>query len=121
MSDGFGIEGMFDKLERMVSTKTVIGDPLDVGGITLIPIMNLSFGFGGGGGSGPSDTGAGHGGGAGARMSVTAMIVIKGDEVTLLPITKRGATIDKLLDAIPDLVDKIKEEKAKRNGEEAKG
>ena len=44
------IENLFDKavaeIERMLNTKTVVGEPITVEGNTLIPLVNVGFGFG---------------------------------------------------------------------------
>ena len=41
-------ETMFNKMENFVSTKTVVGEPLKIGDITLIPIVDVTFGLGAG-------------------------------------------------------------------------
>ncbi len=72
--------------------------------------MSVSFGFGTGGGEGKDEKqqgGTGAGGGAGGRITPTAFLVINGDQVTLLPVEKKGNTVDRLIDTIPGLMDKI--------------
>ena len=64
------IENLFDKavaeIERMLNTKTVVGEPITVEGNTLIPLVNVGFGFGVGGGQGTeTNKGSGRGGGTG--------------------------------------------------------
>lgn len=105
------MESITEYLEKTLSTKTVIGEPHQVGDITLIPVMDVTFGFGAGGGEGnqPGEkggTGTGGGGGAGARMSARAIIVIKGSDVSILPMVKGGG-FEKLIDAVPGLVEKL--------------
>ena len=58
------------EIERLLNSKTVIGDPITVEGNTLIPLVSIGFGFGAGGGTGPTmegdknlGVGAGTGGG----------------------------------------------------------
>src|SRR5690606_40205019 len=70
----------------------------------FIPIINVSFGFGGGGG-GATEGGTGTGGGGGARMKVAGVLVIQGDDVRFVQ-TGAGGALDKLVDAIPDLLEK---------------
>ena len=62
------------EIEKMLNTKTVVGDPIVVDGKTLIPLIAVGFGFGAGGGTGKMSakqqqegTGGGTGGGAGIR------------------------------------------------------
>lgn len=92
------IEDLFGKaigeIERMLNTKTVVGEPITVEGNTLIPLVSVGFGFGVGAGEGAdpnkgSGTGGGTGGGGGVKP--VAMIVINKDGVRIEPI-KGGAT-----------------------------
>lgn len=83
------------EIERMLSTKTVVGEPITVEGNTLIPLVSVGFGFGAGGGtgtmqSGQSGEGAGAGTGGGGGVKPVALIVINADGVRLEPI--KGAT-----------------------------
>ena len=68
------IENLFDKavteIERMLNSKTVVGEPITVEGNTLIPLINVGFGFGVGGGKGTeANKGSGQGGGTGGGGS----------------------------------------------------
>ena len=70
------IEKLFDKavaeIERMLNTKTVVGEPITIEGTTLIPLVNVGFGFGVGGGEGTEpQKGTGKGGGTGGGGGVT--------------------------------------------------
>lgn len=116
------IETILQTLERNLNTKSIMGEPIVIGEITLIPVMDLSFGFGGGEGEGRDDKqgGTGGGGGCGARMSPRAMIVIKGGEVQVVPLAKGGA-MEKIVEAIPGLVEKlsaVKEKKAEEKDDD---
>ena len=55
-----GVEQLFkktvDEIEKMLNTKTVVGEPITVNGNTLIPLVSIGFGFGAGG-PGPVRTG----------------------------------------------------------------
>ncbi|MHB1654479.1 MAG: GerW family sporulation protein [Desulfitobacteriaceae bacterium] len=112
MSDSFSISeninSIFEKLENFIKTKTVVGEPLKVGEITIIPFIDISFGLGTGGGGGTDEKGSkgtGGGAGTGARIAPSAVLVIKGDQVQLLPIKKAGS-LEKLIEMVPDLVEK---------------
>jgi uncharacterized spore protein YtfJ len=103
------ISKIFDKLEKFLTTKTVIGEPIIVGDATLIPCISVSFGLGSGGGDGNDEKGirgVGGGAGVGAKVCPTAVIVIKGDKIELLPMRKFGG-FEKLLEMVPDLVTKM--------------
>lgn len=113
------VEVIFDKLENFLKTKTVVGEPIKIGETTLVPFINICFGMGIGGGNGTDEKGnggVGSGGGSGARIAPTAVLVIKGDKVELLPIKKSGG-LDKLVDMVPGIVDKINEKKEEKEVE----
>ncbi len=107
------VNSLFEKLEEFLKSKTVVGEEIKIGETTLIPFITVSFGLGAGGGDGADNKGSkgvGGGAGVGARVAPTAVLVIKGDQVELLPIKKSGG-LDKLLEMVPDIVNKIKDEK----------
>ncbi|MCL4426708.1 MAG: sporulation protein [Firmicutes bacterium] len=102
------VKAILGEVEKLLSSKTVIGEPMTFNGMTIIPLTSVSFGFGGGGGQGTSpkgDNGGGQGSGGGGRVSPTAVIVIKGDDVNVFPIGGKGA-IEKILEMIPEVVQK---------------
>jgi len=79
------------EIERLVNSKTLVGDPIVVGDNTLIPLISVGFGFGAGTNSGISTSkqkgemsGAGSGGGAGIKP--VAVIVIGKEEVKVEPV-----------------------------------
>lgn len=115
------VDSIIRRVTETIRTETVVGEPLTVGAVTLIPIINVSFGFGAGGGrkdEDESDDGTGAGGGA--RMTVAGMIVVKGDDVSFVP-TSRGTgkpgALDKILDSLPELIEKISDKASKVAGE----
>ena len=94
------VENLFDKavneIERMLNTKTVVGEPITVEGNTLIPLVNVGFGFGGGGGEGTEpQKGSGHGGGAGGGGGVkpVALVVVNKDGVRVESIKSGTASV----------------------------
>ncbi|WP_367344338.1 GerW family sporulation protein [Methanomethylovorans sp.] len=105
------------ELEKLVSTKTVVGDAVTVGDTTIIPVTKVSFGFGTGGGEGRSkdnEEGFGGGGAAGAKIEPVAFIVISNEETRLMSISGKS-DIGVLLDSVPDLIEKIKTMKRKKD------
>ena len=95
-----GIENLFDKavgeIERMLNSKTVVGDPIEIEDNTLIPLVNVGFGFGVGSGEGTEpEKGSGHGGGTGGGGGVkpVALVIINADGVRVEPIKSGAASI----------------------------
>jgi len=95
------LKASMTEIERVLSTNTVVGDKIEVGDVTMIPLVSLGFGFGAGGGSGKGEiptgdakgegegVGAGTGGGGGIKP--VAMIIIDKDGVRIETI-KGGAS-----------------------------
>ncbi|MDW7731492.1 MAG: spore germination protein GerW family protein [Methanolobus sp.] len=113
------IRDISSELERLVNTKTVIGDPVTFGDTTIIPVTKVSFGFGSGGGEGKrkdAEEGFGGGGGAGAKIEPVAFIVMSPEGVELLPISGKGG-FEKVLESVPGLIDKVKSMKNKSDKE----
>jgi len=103
------VESIVQRVTETIKSESVIGEPVTVGAVTLIPIINVSFGFGAGGGPGTADESNGAGGGA--RMTVAGMVVVKDDEVSFLPTGRwsgKPGPLDKILDSLPELIEKIK-------------
>ena len=100
-----------EKLRAMVDTDTIIGTPLNVGKITLIPVSKISFGMATGGSDFPTkgaSTVFGGGGGAGMSVNPVAFIVVNGDNVHMMPVYNQMDTVDKAINMAPEFIDKIK-------------
>lgn len=118
------LDCMLTKLKDFLKTETVVGEPLVIGEITLVPLITVGFGCGTGGGSGVAPNGAdgtGSGGGCAATVSPTAVLVVKNEEVTLIPLKGKN-NLNSLASMVPDLISKInakKNEKEKDNTEKS--
>lgn len=100
-----------DKLRTMVDADTIIGNPIVVDKVTLIPVSRISFGLATGGSDFPSKHGQelfGGGGGAGVTVQPIAFICINGENVHMMPIYNELSTADKAINMIPEFVDKLK-------------
>jgi sporulation protein YtfJ len=112
------------ELENIVSAKTVVGEPIVVGGKTLIPITKISVGFGSGGfenGGASNSAGSkspyGGGGGAGAKIEPVAFIVIDDDKTEILTLKESQLEdeLAKFISMIPGIIDKIKKTKKEKS------
>ncbi len=105
------VNGALDGIKKLVDVDTVIGDPVKIGeDLTLIPVSKVSCGFAGGGsGFGASPQNEHFGGGAGGCVKVTPVcfLVARGDQVRMLPVAESSTGVDKLVDLVPELIDKI--------------
>lgn len=105
------MSGALDGIRKLVDVDTVIGDPIVVNdGVTLIPISKVTCGFAGGGSGFGGDPQNEHfGGGAGGCVKVTPVcfLVVRGDNVRMLPVAESENGLEKLVDIVPELIDKI--------------
>ena len=107
------METTMQKIREMVDVNTIIGQPIQTGdGVTLIPISKVSFGFASGGSDiqakqQDQSKGFGGGSGAGVKISPVAFVVVKGDNIRIMSISSSETAVDKLVDSVPDMIDKI--------------
>ena len=106
------------EVERLLSTRTVVGEPIHIEGQTIIPLIAVGFGFGACGGSGKDQKtssleGLGAGSGAGGGVKPVAVIVINKDGVRLESV-RRGAAnmVEKVGEAVGKIMDKRGEKSA---------
>lgn len=106
------VENTISKIREMVDANTVIGAPVTTpDGVTILPVSRVSVGFGGGGSDYPSnkpENPFGGGVGGGVKVSPVAFLVVKEGSVRVLPIpVPANSTADRVIEQIPDLLDKI--------------
>ena len=101
------------EIEKVLGSKTVVGDPITLEGTTLIPLISMGFGFGAAGGaSGKSEVkgneGGGEGTGGAAGVKPIAVIIIGKDGVRIEPIkTGVASALDKFTEKMPNLMEKL--------------
>ena len=101
-----------DKLRAMVDADTVIGTPIILGEVTLIPVSKVAFGIAAGGSDFPNKTEQkifGGASGAGVTISPIGFISVSGTNVRMLPISSDNTIVDRAIAAAPDLIEKVKE------------
>ncbi len=108
------VKSLFEGMSGVLSTKTVVGEAVNIDDTIILPLVDVSFGMGAGARSGSEKESAS--GGAGVKMSPSAVLVIHGGTSKLVNI-KNQDTITKVLDMIPDLVDKFKNNSQKEKNE----
>ena len=100
------IERVMGELHRIVQTQTVVGEPVQAGSVTLIPVSKISFGFGAGGGQeGKGQSGTG----GGATVEPIAFVVVDADgKAQLLTFQEKEIKWSQLMELMPDAIGKIK-------------
>ena len=109
------VESLFRGMDGVISSKTVVGDAIHINGTIILPLVDVSFGIGAGSFSGEKkERGMG---GIGGKMSPSAVIVIQDGRTKLVNI-KNQDTITKILDLVPDVVDRFTSGKEEKMTEE---
>ncbi|MGN1000158.1 MAG: GerW family sporulation protein [Faecousia sp.] len=122
------LESTIAKIREMVDVNSVIGDPITTAdGVTIIPVSKVSVGFGGGGSDYVSrnlnkqENPFGGGAGGGVKVTPIAFLIIKDANVRMLPVaTPANTTADRLVEQVPDVLDKISaflDSRTNRSGE----
>lgn len=102
------IESLMKGMNNVLSTKTVVGEATQIGDTIILPLVDVSFGVGAG--ASAADKKNGGGGGFSGKLTPSAVLVIKNGTTKLVNI-KNQDTVTKVLDMIPDIVDKITQPK----------
>lgn len=109
------VEALFQGIDGVISSKTVVGDAIHIGDTIILPLVDVSFGIGAGAFKGDNkDKGAG---GIGGKITPSAVLVIKNGQTKLVNI-KNQDTITKILDMVPDVVDRFTSKKEDKMTEE---
>ncbi|MCX4305805.1 MAG: GerW family sporulation protein [Acetatifactor sp.] len=104
------VEALLKGMDTVLSTKTVVGSATQVGDTIILPLVDVSFGVGAGAGTNGQKESASGAGGMGGKMTPSAVLVIK-DGFTKLVNIKNQDAVTKVLDMIPDLVEKFSKPK----------
>jgi uncharacterized spore protein YtfJ len=102
------VSALFNGMDSVITSKTVVGDAIHIGDPIILPLVDVSFAVGAGAfHADKKERGAG---GLGGKISPSAVLVIQNGRTKLVNI-KNQDTITKLLDLVPDVIDRVKEKK----------
>lgn len=105
------MDSLFQGMNGVMSSKTVVGDAIHIGDTIILPLVDVSFAVGAGAfNADKKERGAG---GLGGKMTPCAVLVIQ-NGVTKLVNIKNQDTITKILDMVPDVIDKFKSPKEEK-------
>ena len=105
------LDTILGRLKSLASSETVVGNPVQVGDITVLPVVKVSVGFAAGAGEGGSGEksalgqGSGGGGGGGASVTPVGFITYDGSEIKFVPVGK--GTFDAILESVPEIIKKF--------------
>lgn len=100
------VDSLLKGMDTVLSAKTVVGEPTQIGDTIILPLVDVTFGVGAGAGNNNMKSTASGAGGLGGKMTPSAVLVIKNGSTKLVNI-KNQDTMTKILDMIPDIVDKF--------------
>ena len=108
------LQDTISKIREMVDVNNVIGEPITVGDVSIIPVSKVSVGFGGGGSDFVSknpakqDTPFGGGVGGGVKVTPICFLIVKDGAVRMMPVAApANTTADRIVEMVPDTLDKI--------------
>lgn len=102
------VESLFKGMDSFITTKTVVGDAVHIGDTIILPMVDVSFGVAAGAFSQEKkNNGAG---GLGGKIMPSAVLVIQNGTTKLVNIKNQDG-ITKILDMVPDFVNKFTSKK----------
>ena len=105
------LQDTISKIREMMSVNDVVGEPIVVGDVTIIPISKVSVGFGGGGADNAKAANKdafGGGMGGGVKVNPVCFLIVKDGNVRMMPVPiPANSTADRILEMVPDTLDKI--------------
>ena len=100
------VDSLFSGMDQFISSKTVVGEAIHLGDTIILPLVDVTFGVGAGAGNN-TQKGSGSGaGGIGGKMTPTAVLVISNGTTKMVNV-KGQDSLSKLLDLIPDVVNRF--------------
>ena len=115
------LDKLLDKAHEFLNTKTVVGDPIHIDELTLIPISKISVGFGSGdhtSHANENNKAISEGMGGGMNIQPVAVIAVYKGNTKLMMLTGKEQQMGKILDLVPDLLDRFVPRKAEQSEEE---
>jgi uncharacterized spore protein YtfJ len=103
------VESLFKGMDNFITTKTVVGEAIHIGETIILPLVDVSFGVAAGAFVGDGkNNGAG---GMGGKVTPSAILVIQNGSTRLVNVKNQDA-LTKILDMVPDLLDRFQKNDA---------
>ena len=104
------VESLFKGMDSFITTKTVVGDAIHIEDKIILPLVDVSFGVAAGAfAQEKKNNGAG---GMGGHITPSAVLVISDGQTKLVNIKNQDG-LTKILDMVPDLVNRFAGDKDK--------
>lgn len=102
------VESLFKGMDSFITTKTVVGDAIHIGDTIILPLVDVSFGVGAGAFSGEKKNNGG--GGMGGKITPSSILVMQNGTTKLINVKNQDA-VTKVLDMVPDIINKFTSKK----------
>lgn len=113
------VKVVMEQIKETVRSETVVGTPVQAEEAVIIPVSRVTFGFGVGGGENTDSTKRGGTATAGgASVEPVAFVVVSKGKAQLLPLKSREATLTRIIDLIPPILELFKDVKSKSQDKE---
>lgn len=109
------VESLFKGMDSFITTKTVVGEAIHIGDTIILPLVDVSFGVAAGVFSGDKKNNGG--GGMGGKVMPSAVLVISNGTTKLVNVKNQDG-ITKVLDMVPDFVNKFTSKSDKASDED---
>ena len=101
------VTSLFEGMDAFFSSKTVVGEPIHIDDVIIVPLVDVTFGMGAGNAANGTSKKNREAGGLGGKMTPSAAIVIHNGQTKLVNIKNQDA-VTKILDLVPDVIDRFK-------------
>ena len=108
-------EELVEAMEHFITTKSVVGEPIQLGDTILLPLADVSFGMG----IGMFSKGENGTGGVGGKITPNAVLVLKKGSSKIISV-KDSDGISKIIDIVPDVVNKFGDKVGDKFGKKEK-
>ncbi len=99
------LKELFVAMQEFLAKKTVVGEPITIGNIIIVPLLDISFGIGGGSEQ-KKDQKEAVGGGMGGSITPNSLLILKDGQPQIVNI-KNQENVGKVIDMIPGIISQL--------------
>jgi uncharacterized spore protein YtfJ len=109
------VESLFKGMDSFLTTKTVVGEAVKFeDGTIILPLVDVSFGVGAGAFTNEKKNNAG--GAMGGKITPSSVLVIQDGKIRLVNV-KNQDIVTKVIDMVPDVIDRFTKDSKKKKAE----
>ena len=104
------VESLFKGMDGFITTKTVVGDPITVDDLIILPLVDVSFGVGAGAVLNGDKKKNNAGGGMGGKITPSAVLVLQNGVARMVNV-KSDSGLAGIVAKVPDFVERFTSKK----------